>query len=233
MKIKTIMCNTSQTFYDENVGVRLALATEEVELLVVNIKHGPESMESAYDEAMGAPSIIEQVVLAESEGCDAVLIDCSVDPVLRAAREISNLPVISAGEASHHAAMMLCSRFSVITVLPVSAKLIYENIHKYGYADRLASVRSANVPVLDLNNEEVATKAIYAEAIKAIDEDGAEAIVLGCTGMMAMRDKLEGMLGVPVIEPYSVGVQYAAAMVRLKLKQSKLAYEKPSDKKFI
>jgi hypothetical protein len=51
--------------------------------------------------------------------------------------------------------------------------------------------------------------------------------------MMAMRDKLEGMLGVPVIEPYSVGVQYAAAMVRLKLKQSKLAYEKPSDKKFI
>ncbi len=210
MKIKTIMCNTSQTFYDDNVGVRLALATPEVELLVVNIKHGPESMETAYDEAMGARSIIDQVLSAESEGCDAVLIDCSVDPVLRAAREISNLPVIGAGEASHHAAMMLCSRFSVITVLTVSAKLIYENIHKYGYADRVASVRAANVPVLDLCNEEESTKAIYDEAIKAIEEDGAEAIVLGCTGMMAMRDKLEGLLGVPVIEPYSVGVQYAA-----------------------
>jgi allantoin racemase len=233
LKIKTIMCNTSQSFFDENVGVRQALATPEVELHIVNIKHGPESLETAFDEALAASSIIEQVVLAESEGCDAVLIDCAADPVLRAAREISNLPVIGAGEASHHAAMMLCSRFTIITVLPASMKLIHENVQKYGYMDRVASVRSANVPVLDLSNEEVATKAIYDEAIKAINEDGAEAIVLGCTGMIAMRENLESMLGVPVIEPYSVGVEYAATMVKLKLKQSRLAYEKPSDKKAI
>ncbi len=233
MKIKTIMCNTSQKFYDANVAVRQALATDELELLVVNIKHGPESMESSYDEAMGAASIIEQVVSAESEGCDAVLIDCAADPVLDAAREISHLPVVSAGEASHLAAMMLCKRFSVITVLPVSAKLIRSNIQKYGYMDRLASVRSANVPVLDLENEEIATQAIYREAIKAIEEDGAEAIVLGCTGMMAMRDRLEEMLGIPVVEPYTVGVYYAADMVRMKLRQSSLAFEKPSEKEYV
>jgi len=232
MKIKTIMCNSSQEFYDAHVGRRLALSTDEVELMVVNIPHGPDSMESAYDEAIAAPYIIQQVVSAEEEGCDAVVIDCAADPVLRAAREICDLPVVSAGEASHHAAMLVASRFSVITVLPTSANEIEEHIVMNGYAGRLASVRSANVPVLALDDEAKAEVCIYAAAKKAIEEDGAQAIVLGCTGMMNMRSSLEKRLGVPVIEPYTVAVQTAAAMVRMGLRQSRLSYIKAGKKTY-
>ena len=92
MKIKTIMCNSSKEFYDAHAGRRLAMSTDEVQLVVVNIPHGPDSMESAYDEAIAAPYILQQVVSAETEGCDAVVIDCAADPALRAAREISELP---------------------------------------------------------------------------------------------------------------------------------------------
>ena len=55
MKIKTIMCNSSKEFYDAHAGRRLAMSTDEVQLVVVNIPHGPDSMESAYDEAIAAP----------------------------------------------------------------------------------------------------------------------------------------------------------------------------------
>ena len=208
MKIKTIMCNSSKEFYDAHAGRRLAMSTDEIQLVVVNIPHGPDSMESAYDEAIAAPYILQQVVSAETEGCDAVVIDCAADPALRAAREISELPVVSAGEASYHAAMMVAGKFSVITVLPTTANEISDHLRMYGFSSRVASVRSANVPVLALEDEQEAEEHLYAAARKAIDEDGAQAIVLGCTGMMAMRDSLEKRLGVPVIEPYLAAIQF-------------------------
>lgn len=232
MKIKTIMCNSSKEFYDAHAGRRLAMSTDEVQLVVVNIPHGPDSMESAYDEAIAAPYILQQVVSAETEGCDAVVIDCAADPALRAAREISELPVVSAGEASYHAAMMVAGKFSVITVLPTTANEISDHLKMYGFSSRVASVRSANVPVLALEDEQEAEKHLYAAARKAIDEDGAQAIVLGCTGMMAMRDSLEKRLGVPVIEPYLAAIQFAASLVRMKLRQSRLSYIKGGQKTY-
>lgn len=232
MKIKTIMCNSSKEFYDAHAGRRLAMSTDEVQLVVVNIPHGPDSMESAYDEAIAAPYILQQVVSAEAEGCDAVVIDCAADPALRAAREISELPVVSAGEASYHAAMMVAGKFSVITVLPTTANEISDHLKMYGFSSRVASVRSANVPVLALEDEQEAEEHLYAAARKAIDEDGAQAIVLGCTGMMAMRDSLEKRLGVPVIEPYLAAIQFAASLVRMKLRQSRLSYIKGGQKTY-
>ena len=80
--------------------------------------------------------------------------------------------------------------------------------------------------------EQEAEKHLYAAARKAIDEDGAQAIVLGCTGMMAMRDSLEKRLGVPVIEPYSAAIQFAASLVRMKLRQSRLSYIKGGQKTY-
>ena len=232
MKIKTIMCNSSKEFYDAHAGRRLAMSTDEVQLVVVNIPHGPDSMESAYDEAIAAPYILQQVVSAETEGCDAVVIDCAADPALRAAREISELPVVSAGEASYHAAMVVAGKFSVITVLPTTANEISDHLRMYGFSSRVASVRSANVPVLALEDEQEAEEHLYAAARKAIDEDGAQAIVLGCTGMMAMRDSLEKRLGVPVIEPYLAAIQFAASLVRMKLRQSRLSYIKGGQKTY-
>lgn len=232
MKIKTIMCNSSKEFYDAHAGRRLAMSTDEVQLVVVNIPHGPDSMESAYDEAIAAPYILQQVVSAETEGCDAVVIDCAADPALRAAREISELPVVSAGEASYHAAMMVAGKFSVITVLPTTANEISDHLKMYGFSSRVASVRSANVPVLALEDEQEAEEHLYAAARKAIDEDGAQAIVLGCTGMMAMRDSLEKRLDVPVIEPYLAAIQFAASLVRMKLRQSRLSYIKGGQKTY-
>lgn len=232
MKIKTIMCNASQEFYAAHAPRRNAMSTEDIELLVANIPHGPDSMECAYDAAIAAPYILQQVVAAEAEGCDAVVIDCAADPALRAAREISELPVISAGEASYHAAMMVAGKFSVITVLPTTSNELEEHLAAYGFASRVASIRSACVPVLALADEAAAEEHLYAAAKRAIEEDGAQAIVLGCTGMMAMRDSLEQRLGVPVIEPYSAAVQFAASLVRMKLRQSRLSYIKAGQKTY-
>lgn len=229
MKIRTIMCNSSETFYRAHCGIRQAMSTEALQLEVVNIEKGPQSLESAFDEATATPFILKQVMSAGEAGCDAAVIDCAADPVLRAAREVARIPVVSAGEAGYHAAMMVCDRFSVITVMPATTHLIHENLRKYGFESRAASVRSANIPVLDLENEENAFQAIYAAAQKAVDLDGAEAVVLGCTGMMAIRSRLQEALGIPVIEPLTMAVKYARDLVEAGLRSSRLAYAAPAE----
>lgn len=223
------MGNSSPEFFATHSGVRRELATDEIELLVVNLEKGPSALETALDEALAGPWILKEVLKAEEEGCDAIVLDCAADPVLRAARQITSLPVVAAGQASHMAAMMLCDKFSIITTLPASIPLFKENVIKYGYTDRVASVRAANLPVLGLEDADATFAALSEQAGEAIEKDGAEAIVLGCTGMLPIRDRLQAYLNIPVIEPLTTAINFAANLVKQNLAHSKLTYADGSD----
>ncbi|KKK91382.1 hypothetical protein LCGC14_2713540, partial [marine sediment metagenome] len=91
----------------------------------------------------------------------------------------------------------------------------------------------ANVPVLDLQDEKKAFKAILEEAKIAIKEDGAEVIVLGCTGMSSLTGKLQKELDVPVIDPAAASLKLAEIYVSMGLTTSKIAYEAPGEKEII
>ena len=230
MKIKVIIPNASIEFKNSQIGERKKCASPDTEVEVVCLKHGPLSIESSYDEALAAPHIVEEVKRAESEGFDAVSIDCAMDTVVRGSREAAGIPVTSAGEASYLLAMGLCSKFSIVTVLKSTAQTISENIKKYGFESRVASVRHADIPVLDLKNERKAFAAIMREAKGAIEEDGAEAIVLGCTGMSSLARKLQDRLNVPVVDPAAASLRLAELYVKEGLIKSRIAYGTPSMK---
>lgn len=233
MRLKVIMATANQEFYEELLQSRLGLATDEIEVFPVRAAHGVASLESAYDEIWAAPYVLEEAMKAEEEKFDGIVLDCAADPGLRGIREKLNIPVVGAGEASYLTAMLLCSRFSIIAAIRHSVLLIDENVRKYGLKERVASIRSADVPVLSLRNHDIAVKAICETGKRAISEDGAQSIVLGCTGMQELRDRIEQNLGIPVVEPVTSGVQMAAALVRMKLKTSKEAYPYPTEKAFI
>jgi allantoin racemase len=229
-KIKIIIPNSSVEFRDSQIEERKKAALPGTEVEVVCLPHGPVSIESAYDEAMAAPYIIEEVKKAEAEGFDAVSLDCAMDTIVRAAREVVRIPVTSAGEASYLLAMSLCRKFSVVTVLKSTADEIRENICKYGFGSRVSSVRCADVPVLELNNEEKAYRAILKESKKAISEEGAEAIALGCTGMSPLARRLQKELDVPVIDPAVAALKLAEIFINMGITTSRLAYEAQKEK---
>ena len=62
-------------------------ARADVEIEVVPIGRGPFSMEFATEEVLAGPYVLQAVRQAENDGVDAVVLDCMVDPVLRAARD--------------------------------------------------------------------------------------------------------------------------------------------------
>ncbi len=235
MKIKVIVPIIVDVFNEEVDREFKTYASEKTEIEVVNLDKGTASIESEYDEALAAPDIIKKVIEAEKQGFDGVIIDCFGDPAVKAAREVVDIPVVGAAEPSMLFACSLGHRFSVVTVLENVVPMI-ENIAKVlGVYDKLASVRSVDIPVLELHDKDKLRNALYDEMLKAIKEDKAHVLILGCTGMMGLADDLHNMLkeegyDMPVIDPAAASIKFMEALLGLGVKQSRLTYMKPPEK---
>jgi allantoin racemase len=77
-------------------------------------------------------------------------INCFGDPGLDASPEVVSIPVVGPCEASMHLAAMLGHEFSVVTVLEHLIPELQLHAQKYGVGWKLASARSVDLPVLDL-----------------------------------------------------------------------------------
>ena len=198
-------------------------------------KHGTHSVESLTDEAYNAPFILEQVVKANNDGYDVIVIDCACDPILEAAREVSSIPVVGPRNTALHLALTLGTRFGVVTVQGKSLKRCIEHgIRKEGLEAFCAGVRYLQMPVLDIaKNPKQAQKEILDESRILIQNNGADVIVLGCTALSHEVDLKPIMteLQVPIIDPWVVAIKSAFMLVESGLSHSKVAYPFPPKKK--
>jgi allantoin racemase len=77
--------------------------------------------------------------------------------------------------------------------------------------------------VLEMDsNPQKAKEKIIELARKAVKEDRAEVIILGCAGLAGYSEDIERELGVVVLDPSSVALKVAEAMVDLGLHHSKV-----------
>ena len=235
MKIRVVVPIIVDIFDKEVEKEFKAYSSENTEIEIVHLDRGTASIECVYDESLAAPDILNKTIEAEKKGCDGVIIDCFGDPAVKAAREIVDIPVLGAAEPSMLFACSLGHKFSVVTVLENVIPMI-ENIAKVlGVKEKLASVRSVDIPVLELHDKEKLKNALYKEMLKAIKEDKAHVLILGCTGMMGIAKSLHEMLekegyDVPVIDPAAASIKFLEALIGLGVKQSRLTYMKPPEK---
>lgn len=235
MKIKVIVPITTRDFIEPTREEVEKFASKGTEIDVECLEYGTASIESMYDEMLNAPGIIKVAEKSQSQGFEGVIIDCMGDPALDAVREKLDIPVVGPGRVSMLYAADLAHRFSIVTVLENVVALLQSKVVEVGLGSKLASVRSINIPVLDLTDGKKLTDALVDESVKAIEEDGAHAIVLGCTGMLGVADDLSDSLKkkryeIPVIYPVAVSVKYLETLISLNLTQSKKTYMPPPEK---
>jgi allantoin racemase len=189
----------------------------------VESEFGPASIEGAYDDAFAVPGLLARIAEGEAAGADAHVIACFDDTGLDAARALARAPVVGIGEAAFHVASLIAHRFAVVTTLARSIPVIETNLLRYGLDRRCARVRAADVPVLELDQPGSNARArISAEIERALNDDSAEAIVLGCAGMADLAADIAREIGAPVVEGVTAGVKLAEALVGLGLGTSKL-----------
>ena len=221
MRLLVINPNSTASM-TEKIGIAAkGAAGPGTEVIAVNPVGGPVSIEGYYDEALSVPGLLQ--IIQTTPGFDAVIIACFDDTGLDAARCLTDRPVIGIGEAAYHFASMIANKFSVVTTLGRSVPALEHNLHKYGLATRCARVRSSEVAVLELEHPgSDASNRISAEIGRAVAEDRAEAIVLGCAGMADLAGRLAEEHGLPVLDGVVCAVKLAEAMVGLGLKTSRL-----------
>jgi allantoin racemase len=197
---------------------------------VVDVPEGPASIESLYEEMLAIPETLAGVQRAQRDGFDAVIIGCFGDPGLYGAREVVDIPVIGPGQSSLLLAAELGHRFSVITVLDSILAPLEHQAMLAGVHHKLASVLSADIPVLELMNDRDATMRRMVEVgRRAVERDRADAIALGCMTMsfLGVADALSAELGVPVINAGKAALKAAENLISQGLSHSKRAYPIP------
>ncbi|HHW03874.1 MAG TPA: hypothetical protein GXX35_13890 [Thermoanaerobacterales bacterium] len=200
------------------------------EVECVNIRKGPASIETFYDEAYALPEIL-RIVDEYKTKCDAIMINCFADPAVNAARELADIPVVGPAEASMALALMLGHKFAVISTLRNSGPWIELQARSYGIENRMAAAIGIDIPVLELKTDLKKTAAYLIDAAKElIKSKGAEVIVLGCTGMAPVADMIRKELNVPVVEPMAAAFKMAEMMADLGLKHSKVGLYMTPDK---
>ena len=183
----------------------------DTEIDVRSLGRGPHHLEYACYEAAAVPDILAALVQAEREGFDASVIGCFYDTGLRPAREVtSQMAVAALCEAALHIASTLGDSFSVVVGRRKWVPEMRENVIRYGYGNRLASFKVLELGVHDFQADAAEThRRIALAGRQAVDRDGAEVIVLGCTAEFGFFEQLQQELGVPVIDATVAPFKYA------------------------
>ena len=205
--------NTTASMTDAVVMAARSVASPGTEIVGGTPARGVASIESHVDEAWGALGVLEQVLAGEREGVDAYVIACFGDTGVPAAREVARGPVVGMTEAALMAAALIAHRFAIVTMPRRTIEQSERVVRALGLGHRCA-VRAVDVPVPILEDGSGHLRDLFAaESRRAIDEDAAEAIILGCAGLTDLLVPLREALGVPVIDGVPAAVTMAEGLL--------------------
>jgi allantoin racemase len=206
-------------------GVLQAYAAGGTEVLVEPTATGPAAIESATDAAMVVPELLRLAPDAERRGVAAIVVGCFSDPGLEAIRETVTIPVIGPGAAAFHLAAQLGTRMSLLTPAGRGFGRGAARLRGFGLSGLLASVRGIGLSVMDMAQQTPGARDKAAAAARtAVDEDGADVLVLGCMSMAFLPgicEDLTSEVGVPVVNPVVAGLK-TAEMVAASLSSQKI-----------
>lgn len=153
-------------------------------------------------EAVMARGVVRAARAAAQERFDAFAIGCFYDVALHDAREMSGEMIVTAScEASCEIASTLANRFGVIVGRQKWVHQMQAIVRGYGHGDRLTGFYAVDLGVTDFQKDHAETsRRLIAAGRKAVQQDNAEALILGCTMELGFYKEVEQALGVPVID---------------------------------
>jgi allantoin racemase len=190
-------------------------ASSGTELEVLTAPFGVAYIETRAEALIGAYAAL-QVAAEHHERFDAVVVAAFGDPGLAGLREALPVPVTGLTEAALASACLLGHRFSIIAISQRIQAWYREVVEAAGLGARLASIRALDRPLASIGNvQNEHAQALQALAETAVDEDGADVIVLAGAPLAGLARSLKGALPVPVVDGVSSAVRHAETLVAL------------------
>lgn len=231
MRILVLNPNTSESMTAEIAAAARAAAGAQTQIDCVAARFGCAAIDSAaesYLSAVGVMDVVASMVDTGRFDYHAAVLAGFGEHGKDALQEMLSVPVFDIAECAAHIAHLIGRRFSVVTTLtrsiaPISDRLLLAGLHAH-----CASVRACGLSTAELDADPAgAVAAIVEEAARAVAQDGADVICLGCAGMAGVTAAISAQVGVPAIDGVAAAVALAQAVVGLGLSTSKVGVYAP------
>lgn len=202
--------------------------------------HGDWPVEKLEEfESVGVNRLPLVRAACESGRYNAIVLLGGGDPGFWAAREIGQayrIPVVASAWAQMHVARLLGHRFSIIDISETHSLQMSRLVAQYRFTESCASIRAVGFPLprpgypnrpiaaereaaLRGERSEMLETAV-AESAAAIEEDGAEVLILGCSAAYWLQPFLQRRLDelgwtAPVLEGFRCAIETAKVFVDL------------------
>ncbi|MCA1774092.1 MAG: aspartate/glutamate racemase family protein [Loktanella sp.] len=172
---------------------------------------GPAAIEGPDDGAEAIPPLLDLVRKASATGPDVIIIACFDDTGLQEAQSIAACPVIGIGQASYVLASLMPGPTAVITTVAAAVPVITANIRSHSFGANISHIVAANVPVLMLTNDPTTALQKFIGAAQQLP-DGTRNVILGCSGVVSIKQHFAQDLALNVIDGVSAAAQLCKAL---------------------
>ena len=176
---------------------------------------GVAYIETRFEALIGAYATA-QLAASHHAGHDAVIIAAFGDPGLGGLREVLPVPVLGLTESALASACLLGQRFSIIAISQRIQAWYREVVEANGLIGRLASIRALDRPLASIAGvQSDHARDLLRLAQRAVDEDGADVLILAGAPLAGLARALAGQLPVPVVDGVSSAVRHSESLVAM------------------
>jgi len=198
----------------------LSVASPTTAVEVVSLDKGPPSVETIRDYEIVKPLVIDLALETHME-YDGLIVNCFLDPGVDELKKLIDKPVVGPGEASLAFGSIIRGRLGIVSIESEALRLIEERCNMLGYGRVVTSIRGIKTHVVDLAKDwEKVKMELIVESRKAI-EDGAEVIILGCTGLAGLGKIVSETINKPVVDPAAAALKMVESLVSLGLRRGR------------
>jgi Asp/Glu/hydantoin racemase len=219
MKLLVINPNISEDVTALIQAEALRSAGPDTELIVRTAPHGVEYIETRFESLVAAGAVAELIaeyVSPAGSTVDGVVVAAFGDPGMPALKELVDVPVIGITEAALCAAALQGQRFSIIAISDRITAWYRDCVEHFGLGGRLASIRSIKQSLHGIGSVQHDFKdTLLALSRQAVEEDGADVVILAGAPLAGLARDLEGQIPVPVVDGISAGIRMTEAVVEL------------------
>lgn len=231
MKLLLLNPNITQGVTDTMAEEARRSASPGTEIIPATARFGVSYVENRIEAAIASHAVLE-ALCEHAQGCDAAIIAAFGDPGLWAGKELMEVPVIGISEAAFLTAYMLGRRYSIVCLTERLRVWYMECAHEHGLDGRLGSARALDVAPSDITKaKEEMRERLVEQCMRAVDDDGAEVIVLGGGPIAGLAREIADRLPVPIVDGVSCAVRMAEGLVALNpLKAKRGSFARPRAK---
>lgn len=218
MRLTLVNPNTSRAATEDMVAIAAQAAGAPVR--GVTARFGAALIADPETLAVAARAV--EALASDLAGADAVIVAAFGDPGLAALRARLACPVTGIAEAGMAEAAAHAPRFAVVTTTPALGPSIAANARALGHARFVGTFVTPGDPTAVMADPASLVAALEAACLRAIEDGGADAIVIGGGPLAVAARALAGRLPVPLVEPVPAAVR---------LSRVRLSCARPSERR--